>query len=104
MACHFMEGFSAFCHGKTIGALDVKTQLEIIAESYGAVRNLDVLGYWDDSRPGDADEWVAWQGREVTPIPFVANSGDTIPATPNYWDRKREYVTLLHDLGSEDSR
>ena len=99
MACHFMEGFSAFCHGKTIGALDVKTQLEIIAEKYAAVRNLDVLGYWDENRPGDSDEWVAWGGREVTPISFVANSGKTIPATPNYWDRKREYVTLLHDLG-----
>jgi len=99
MACHFMEGFSAWCHGKTIGALDVRTQLEIIAEEYGVVRNLDVLGYWDANRPGDADEWEAWRGREVTPIPFVANSGAEIPATPNYWDRKREYVTLLHELG-----
>jgi len=99
MGCHFMEGFSAYCHGKTIGALDVRTQLEIIAEEYAFVRNLDVLGYWDSNRPGDADEWDAWKGREVTPIPFVANSGRTIPATPNYWDRKREYVTLLHELG-----
>jgi Fascin domain len=99
MACHFMEGFSAFCHNKSIGALDVRTQLEIIAEEYGAVRNLDVLGYWDENRPGDSDIWVAWGGREVTPISFVANSGKTIPPTPNYWDRKREYVTLLHELG-----
>jgi len=99
MACHFMEGFSAYCHGKTVGALDVRTQLEIIAEEYGAVRNLDVLGFWDENRPGDSDEWVAWGGREVTPISFVANSGKTIPATPNYWDRKREYVTMIHELG-----
>lgn len=98
MACHFMEGFSAWCHGKSIGALDVRTQLEIIAEEYGAVRNLDVLGYWDENRPGDSDVWVAWGGREVTPISFVANSGKTIPATPDYWEKKREYVTLLHEL------
>ena len=99
MGCHFMEGFSAWCHGKAIGALDVRTQLEIIAESFGAVRNLDVLGFWDANRPGDVDEWEAWKDREVTPISFVANSGRVIPATPDYWERKREYVTLLHDLG-----
>jgi len=99
MGCHFMEGFSAYCHGKTIDGLDVATQLDVIAERYAIVRNLDVLGYWDSNRPGDADEWDAWKGREVTPIPFVANSGRTIPATPDYWDRKREYVTMLHDRG-----
>ena len=99
MGCHFMEGFSAYCHGKTIGALDVATQLDIIAERYGVVRNLDVLGYWDANRPGDLDEWEAWAGREVTPIDFVAYSGDQIFATPEYWDRKREYVTMLHDRG-----
>ena len=76
-----MEAFSAYCHGKTIGALDVRTQLEILAERYAAVRVLDVLGYWDSSRPGDADEWTAWKGREVTPIAFTANSGALIPAT-----------------------
>src|SRR4029453_9617836 len=99
MACHFMEGFSAYCHNKTIGALDVRTQLEIIAEKYGAVRNLDVLGYWDANRPGDADEWEAWKGREVTPIGFIANSERYIEPTPDYWGKKREYVTLLHELG-----
>ena len=99
MAAHFMEGFSAFCHGKSIGALDVRTQLEIIAEKYAAVRNLDVLGYWDENRPGDSDVWVAWGGREVTPISFVANSGKTIPATPDYWEKKRQYITMLHELG-----
>jgi Fascin domain len=99
MACHFMEGFSAYCWGKTIDGLDVRTQLQIIAEKYAAVRNLDVLGYWDANRPGDADEWEAWKGREVTPIAFVANSERVIPPTPNYWDRKREYVTMIHELG-----
>jgi hypothetical protein len=99
MGCHFMEGFSAYCHNKTIGQLDVATQLDIIAERYGFVRNLDVLGFWDSNRPGDVDEWDAWKGREVTPISFIANSGRTIPATPDYWERKREYVTMLHDRG-----
>lgn len=99
MACHFMEAFSAYCHGKAIGALDVRTQLEIIAERYGAVRVLDVLGYWDCQRPGDVDEWEAWIGREVTPIEFVSYSGRIIPPTPDYWDKKREFVTLVHELG-----
>lgn len=100
MGCHFMEGFSAFCHGKTVGdGIDVRSQLVEVAKRYAYVRNCDVLGYYDANRPGDPDEWVAWRGREVTPIPFVANSGATIPATPNYWEKKRAYVTLLHDLG-----
>ena len=99
MACHYMEGFSAFCHNKTVNGLTVEEQLRIIAEKYGAVRNLDVLGYWDENRPGDSDIWVAWGGREVTPIPFVANSEKTIPATPDYWPKKEAYVTLLHSLG-----
>jgi len=99
MAAHFMEAFSAYCWGKTIGGLDVRTQLEILAERYSAVRVLDVLGFWDANRPGDVDEWEAWKGREVTPIEFVANSERVIPATPDYWDRKREFVTLLHELG-----
>lgn len=99
MGCHFMEGFSAYCHGKSVGGVDVATQLDRIAEHYGFVRNLDVLGYWDANRPGDADEWSAWEGREVTPIPFIANSGREIPATPGYWERKREYVTMLHERG-----
>jgi hypothetical protein len=99
MGCHFMEGFSAYCWRKSVGGLDVATQLDIIAERYGLVRNLDVLGYWDANRPGDADEWEAWKGREVTPIEFVANSGRVIPPTPDYWDRKREYVTMLYDRG-----
>jgi len=99
MGCHFMEGFSAYCWGKSVGGLDVRAQLDIIAQKYGAVRNLDVLGYWDANRPGDADEWEAWKGREVTPIGFIANSERYIPPTPDYWDRKREYVTLLHERG-----
>lgn len=99
MCCHFMEAFSAYCWGKTIGGLDVRTQLEIIAERYAAVRVLDVLGYWDANRPGDADEWEAWKGREVTPIEFVANSERLIPATPDYWEKKRAFVTMVHELG-----
>jgi hypothetical protein len=99
MGCHFMEGFSAYCHGKSVNGLTVAAQLDAIAEKYAFVRNLDVLGYWDANRPGDADEWEAWAGREVTPVSFVANSGRTIPATPDYWDRKREYLTMLHERG-----
>jgi hypothetical protein len=99
MGAHFMEGFSAYCHGKSVQGVDVPTQLKVLAERYGVIRNLDVLGFWDSNRPGDADEWDAWKGREVTPIPFVANSGRTIPATPNYWEKKREYITLIHECG-----
>jgi hypothetical protein len=99
MGCHYMEAFSAYCHGKSVGGLDVAAQLDRIAARYAFVRTLDVIGYWDANRPGDDDEWTAWQGREVTPYPFVANSGRYIEATPEYWDRKREFVTLLHARG-----
>ena len=60
---------------------------------------LDVLGYWDATAPGDVDQWVAWKGREVTPIEFIAYSGRTIPPTPDYWERKRDYVTMLPRSG-----
>lgn len=93
MCCHFMEGFSAFVHNKSLpsteGGYTVQAQLTEIAKHYGAVRNLDVLGYWDE----------AWAGREVTPIEMVANSGAIVQPTPNYWEKKREYVTLIHELG-----
>lgn len=96
MCCHFMEAFSAFVWGK----YDVKKQLEIIAEKYAAVRVLDVLGFWDQNYPGESGgEWSAWAGREVTPIGFVAHSGRHIPATPNYWEQKKAFVTLVHDCG-----
>jgi hypothetical protein len=95
MFAHFMEAFSAFCWGK----YDVEAQLKTIAEHYAGIRVLDVLGYWDCNRPGDPDHWVAWEGREVTPIEFVAYSGRVIPPTPHYWDRKREFITLCHSLG-----
>lgn len=96
VACHFMEGFSAWVRRPG----DVRKQAEVIAQYYGIVRNLDVLGYWDSNRPDRSDgNWVAWLGREVTPIPFRTNGGRLLAATPNYWEHKRDYVLMLHSLG-----
>jgi hypothetical protein len=86
MFCHFMEAFSAWCHGREA---EVEAQCAVIAERYAGVRVLDVLGYWDS----------AWKGREVSPIPFQNHSGQQVEATPDYWERKRAFVTMLHDLG-----
>lgn len=86
MFCHFMEAFSAWCHGREA---EVTEQCRVIAQHYAGIRVLDVLGYWD----------VAWHGREVTPIPFVNHSGALVPATPQYWEQKRAFVAMLHGLG-----
>lgn len=86
MFCHAMELFSAWCHGRE---REVTEQCEAIAQVYAGVRVLDVLGYWD----------VAWQGREVTPIAFTSHGGAHVPATPNYWERKAEFLAMLHTLG-----
>jgi FRG1-like domain len=85
MFCHFMEAFSAWCHGRQA---DVESQCEVIAEHYAGIRSLDVLGYWD----------IAWRGKEVTPIAFVNHSGGLVPATPDYWEQKRSFLAMLHSL------
>lgn len=95
MCCHFMEAFSAWCHGWHV---EVEAECREIAKHYAAIRVLDVLGYHDCNREGE-DYWVAWKGREVTPIEFMSYSGRMIPATPHYWEQKRAFVTMLHDVG-----
>lgn len=95
MFCHAMELFSAWCHGREA---DVIAQCEIIAAHYAGVRVCDVLGYHDQNRPGE-DPWVAWAGREVTPIGFEAFSGRYIDPTPDYYDRLGAFLEMLHELG-----
>jgi hypothetical protein len=86
MFCHAMELFSAWCHGQE---REVADQCEAIAQVYAGIRVLDVLGYWD----------VAWKGREVTPIAFINHSGGRVAPTPDYWERKRAFLTMLHSMG-----
>jgi hypothetical protein len=86
MFCHAMELFSAWCHGRE---REVEEQCEAIAAVYAGIRVLDVLGYWD----------VAWRGKEVTPIAFVNHSGGHVAATPNYYERKIDFLAMLQSLG-----
>ena len=94
LLCHFGEAFSAYVRRPD----DVRAELDRIrAAGYDGIRFWDVLGYYDKNRPGDANKWNAWQGREVTPVPFVAFSGDRKEATPNYYDHLRAFLIELRD-------
>jgi len=95
--CHTMSFFSDWCRPEKQPR--IRNSMRIIATKYAGTRPCDVLGYWDSNRPSDAKQWSAWKDKEVTPYSFVAHSGRTIPATPNYWDRYREFVLLHHELG-----
>jgi len=93
---HFGEAFSAWVRKRA----DVETQLVDIRDTgYHGIRFWDVLGYYDQSRPGDSNRWVAWAGREVTPVSFLGFSGRTIPATPDYYDQLTAFLTFCRDLG-----
>ena len=92
--CHFGEAFSAYVRKPDA----VRAELDRIrAAGYDGIRFWDVLGYYDKNRPGDANKWSAWQGREVTPVSFVAFSGDTKAPTPNYYDHLKAFLIELRD-------
>lgn len=88
--CHYMEAFSAWVHGKTVGGLTVEQQCQrIAAAGFQGIRVLDVLGYYDQ----------AWGGKEITPIGFRNKSGAQVPATPDYYAKKRAFLEMVHGLG-----
>lgn len=94
LLCHFGEAFSAYVRRPDA----VREELDRIrAAGYDGIRFWDTLGYYDRNRPGDANQWSAWYGREVSPIAFVAFSGETKPATPNYYDHLRAFLIELRD-------
>jgi hypothetical protein len=93
--CHFGEAFSAFTRRPT----EVVEQLRRIKEAgYDGIRFWDILGFYDENRPGDAP-WVAWKGREVTPFNFIAFSGRLIHRTEAYYDKLYNFLTICKNLG-----
>lgn len=94
LLCHFGEAFSAYIRKPD----EVRAELDRIrAAGYDGIRFWDVLGYYDKNRPGDANKWSAWQGREVTPVEFVAFSGDKKSPTPNYYEHLKAFLIELRD-------
>lgn len=94
-----------FAHAMSLFALFVRDpaaaqrQAQVLARRYGGVRVCDILGYWDRNRPGNGDQWTAWITKEVTPFAFRSYGERHIPTTPDYYTRKREFVTMLHECG-----
>lgn len=109
LCAHYGEAFSAFVHGKTIGAVGSQSALRgfgveeqlrrIKAAGYDCIRFWDVLGYYDQNRPDQPVQWSAWAGAEVTPVAFTAYSGRRIPATPGYYEQLRDFISLLQRVG-----
>lgn len=95
MFCHFGEAFSAFVRRPDA----VRTELAAIAAAgYQGLRFWDVLGYYDQNRPG-TPAWTAWAGREVTPVGFTAFSGRRIEPTPQYYDRLADFLRACRAAG-----
>lgn len=95
LMAHAMSLFALFVRNPAAAT----RQAQAFALRYGGVRVLDILGYFDRARPGSPNLWSAWITKEVTPFPFRSFGERNIPATPDYYQRKREFVTMLHECG-----
>jgi hypothetical protein len=94
--CHFGEAFSAYVRRPDA----VRAELDdILATGYHGIRFWDVLGYYDQNRPGEANRWSAWAGREVTPVAFTAFSGRRIEPTPQYYEQLEAFLRECRDRG-----
>lgn len=94
--CHFGEAFSAFTRRPEAVRIELA---EIAAAGYQGIRFWDVLGYHDQHRPGDANTWTAWAGREVTPVRFTAFSGRTIEPSLQYYDLLAAFLRACQSVG-----
>lgn len=84
--CHYMQAFSDFLRDP--GKVD--RQLNVIRDAgYHGIRFLDVLGYYGG----------AWNNREVTPVAFTSKEGKHVPATPDYWGKKSQFLELVASKG-----
>lgn len=109
LCAHYGEAFSAFVHGKTIGTVGSSSALRgfgieeqlrrIKAAGYDCIRSWSILGYYDQNRPDQRTPWKAWAGKEVTPYPFTAFSGRSIPETPNYYEQHAAFVAAVKAAG-----
>lgn len=95
LMAHAMSLFALFVRNPAAA----KRQAQALALKYGGVRVCDNLGYWDRNRPGHPDRWVAWLGKEVGPYAFFSYGMRNVPATPDFYIRKKEFVTMLHECG-----
>lgn len=96
LLCHFGEAFSAFVRRPEA----VLKELDLIRSAgYHGIRFWDVLGFYDQNRPGDPNPWTAWAGREVTPIGFRQFSGAWVEPTPLYYERLAEFLGELAQRG-----
>lgn len=95
VTAHAMALFALFVRAPE----KAQRQMQVLAQRYGGFRVCDTLGYWDRSRPGDPNRWVAWKGKEVTPFGFQSHGQRSISPTPHYYTRYREMVTMAHDNG-----
>lgn len=84
MFCHFGEAFSVYVRNPD----RIRQELDRIAHvGYHGIRFWDTLGYYDS----------AWKNREVAPIAFVNRSGQTVPATPDYYAKLEAFLLELRD-------
>jgi hypothetical protein len=95
LMAHAMSLFALFVRNPAAA----KRQAVALAQRYGGVRVCNVLGYWDRNRPGNPDRWVAWKSKEVTPFAFRSYGERNITATPDYYTRYREFLTMLFESG-----
>lgn len=95
MFWHFGEAFSAYVRRPA----EVRAELDDIAGTgYQGIRFWDVLGYYDQNRPGE-DTWSAWAGKDVTPVAFTAFSGRRIETTPQYYDQLAAFLRDCRSRG-----
>jgi len=81
--CHFGSAFSDWVHGKVDAVL---RQLDVIRDAdYHGIRFWDTLGYYAGG----------WGGREVAPIAFKNDRGQTVAATENYYDELQRFLEAL---------
>lgn len=84
--CHFGEAFSAYTRRPD----DVRRQLDVIASAgFVGTRFWDTLGYYAGG----------WRGREVSPIAFLNDAGQTIHATPRYYEQLEAFLIEHRERG-----
>lgn len=86
LCAHFGEAFSAW----TRRPADVDAQLQRIRSAgYDCIRFWDHLGEYSD----------AWRGKEVSPFSWTNAAGVAVNATPAYYEKLEQFLTLLAARG-----
>jgi len=85
LCAHFGEAFSAWIRRPA----DVEHQLRIIKEA-----GYDCIRFWDN-----LGEYEIWRGKEVTPFNWTTAQGVRVAATPDYYDKLRQFLERLKAAG-----